>query len=351
MLGRTTIETDPFTQPRDLAPAQSEVAESRRETLTGSRETETRFNRDKRRKKPEVPTWFLIATIYGGFAALLTFHAVIPLWLAIPMGIVLVGWHASLQHECLHGHPSGIALIDDAIAFPPLALWLPYCLYKESHLEHHKNPQLTDPYDDPESFYVSEEDWQRKGPVGRVFRHILNTLAGRLLLGPAWSALRLWAEVGGKALKGDPVERRRLAVHIVAVSCVLWLAVGIAGVPFWLYAIWAYFGTSLLLLRSFAEHRAAQKPGNRIAVTETGPFFALLFLNNALHAVHHHRPGLAWYRLPEAYRADRDRYLRENGNYLIPGYKSLLRFLVQPKEHPALPNGWGTVSRKTADRP
>ena len=301
----------------------------------------------------EWPTWLVIAAVYGGFAALLAGHAAMPAWFALPAGMILFAWHASLQHECLHGHPTGKALIDDTIAFPPISLWLHYAIYKESHLLHHRDPRLTDPYDDPESFYVSTENWMRRGPVGRGLRLVLNTLAGRLVLGPAWAAIRFWIVFIDQARRGDQKALRRILVHAAAVAVILYLALSVAGVPLWLYALWAYGGVALLLLRSFAEHRAAEKPGHRTALVEADPFFALLFLNNSLHAVHHHRPGLAWYRLPAAYRESRTEYLSGNGQYLIPGYATLLRFLVRPKENPVLPDGWGSPRgmRETTGHP
>ena len=45
--------------------------------------------------------------------------------------------------------PGGLVSIDK----PPLALWIPYESYRISHLMHHRDDRLTDPLDDPESYY------------------------------------------------------------------------------------------------------------------------------------------------------------------------------------------------------
>jgi fatty acid desaturase len=84
----------------------------------------------------------------------------------------------------------------------------------------------------------------------------------------------------------------------------------------------------------------------RTAIVEAGPFFSLLFLNNNLHRVHHESPGIAWYRLRALYRAERARYLTENGGYLVHGYSEVVRrWLVTPREpvvHPLLRRAGGS---------
>jgi len=41
----------------------------------------------------------------------------------------------------------------------PLSLWLPSIAYRRNHLVHHNNERLTDPLDDPESYYSDPESW------------------------------------------------------------------------------------------------------------------------------------------------------------------------------------------------
>ncbi|WP_416365497.1 fatty acid desaturase [Sphingomonas aerolata] len=83
--------------------------------------------------------------IYASWIALTAFHAQVPLPVLVVLGGWLVAWQGSLQHETIHGHPTGIGWIDGAIGFAPLSLWLPYRLYRRSHLAHHGAKVITDP--------------------------------------------------------------------------------------------------------------------------------------------------------------------------------------------------------------
>jgi fatty acid desaturase len=107
--------------------------------------------------------------------------------------------------------------------------------------------------------------------------------------------------------------------------------------------VFVYPGTALSLLRSFAEHRADPDPLRRIAVVERAPVLGLLFLNNNLHALHHERPGLAWYRLPAVYRDVRARLLEGRCGQVYAGYGDVFRrYLVRPHDaliHPQLDRG------------
>jgi fatty acid desaturase len=117
---------------------------------------------------------------------------------------------------------------------------------------------------------------------------------------------------------------------------VLW----VSGMPFWQYVLFfAYPGTAMALVRSFAEHRWAHNHNHRSAVIESGPFWSILFLHNNLHVLHHLEPGLVWWRRPARYREIREDLLAANGGYLIKGYGELVRrHLLTPKEpllHPS----------------
>ncbi|MCY3731205.1 MAG: fatty acid desaturase, partial [Rhodospirillaceae bacterium] len=136
-------------------------------------------------RRIEGPTWLVAAAVYGGWLALTWYHHAMPWWLVLPLGGWLVGWHGGLQHEIIHGHPTRRPWVNAALAMAPLALWLPFPLYRSRHLSHHATPHLTDPLADTESFYLEPARWQRIGPSYRARLWVHNTLAGRLLLGPA----------------------------------------------------------------------------------------------------------------------------------------------------------------------
>lgn len=289
----------------------------------------------------EWPTWAVVVAVYGGWLVTTALHAAIPIWLLLPLGAWLIAWHGSLQHEAVHGHPTGRPVLDAAIAGSPLSLWLPFSLYRESHLAHHATEALTCPRRDPESFLVDDDRWRRAGRVERGARWILTTAAGRLLIGPIWVVACTWGEQLHAALREDRRVVIRWIGHAFAVGVVLAWLVGVCRMSLLEYVLaFVYPGLALTLLRSFAEHAPAVQPGHRTAVVESGTMLSLLFLNNNLHVVHHERPGLPWYALPRIYARERDRVLRRNGGRLHRGYGSVLaRHLFRPAFHPAAQRG------------
>jgi fatty acid desaturase len=91
-------------------------------------------------------------------------------------------------------------------------------------------------------------------------------------------------------------------------------------------------------MRSYYEHRPAQRQDERTAINEAGWFMRLLYLNNSFHALHHERPGVSWYDLPSLYRAERQRLLASNGGFVHAGYTSIARrFAFRPKDLPCHP--------------
>ena len=287
----------------------------------------------------EWPTLGVALCVYGGFLGVTAYHAALPWWLTIILGAWIGAWQASLQHEILHGHPTRWRRLNHLLARPSLVLWLPFDLYRRSHLAHHVDSRLTDPLEDPESFYVTPSTWARLGWMRRGLLWMHNTLAGRLLLGPPRVIGRtLIGEVRG-LVNGDVRRRRDWSAHGVALALLFGWTFGIAGMPVWEYVLgFVYGGTALMLLRSFLEHQAAEAVTKRTVVVDAEWPFRLLFLNNNLHAVHHDRPRQPWYRLPRIYRDQRDTYLAENGHYHYNSYWSIIRrYLLRPKEPPVHP--------------
>lgn len=292
-----------------------------------------------RRAAVEWPTVGLAVAIYAGFGLLTWHHAALPWWAVVALGAWLGAWHGSLQHEIVHGHPTRRRRLNHLLALPSLGLWLPFGLYRESHLAHHVDRRLTDPTEDPESFYVTPREWSRLGRFRRGLLWMHNTVAGRLLFGP-WRLIgRLYGEELTRLARGDTRHLRHWGWHLVGVALVAGWAFGVCGTPVWQYLLgFVYGGTALTLLRSFLEHQAADDVGRRTAVVEAGPLMGLLYLHNNLHAVHHDRPALPWYRIPAAYRRKRDAYLARNGGYRYRGYARIVAtYLVRPKEPPVHP--------------
>jgi fatty acid desaturase len=278
----------------------------------------------------EAPTWVLAFTIYGGWLALTFCWHAVPIWCAAPLGAWLCAWHMSLQHELMHGHPTRSEVVNDALAWMPLTLWLPYPIYRESHLRHHNDAQLTDPLEDPESTYMSQANWTRAGAARKWMHSACNTLAGRLVLGPPWTIAQFWVS---QARRGQKDAWRVWFGHAVGAGIVLAWIWGACHVNPLIYILCCvYPGTALIMLRSLAEHRAADRPEDRTAVVERAGLLGLLFLNNNLHVLHHARPSIPWFALPAAWRQAGPALMGERRGPVYRGYLEVARrYAVRPQ--------------------
>lgn len=289
----------------------------------------------------EWPTVALAAVIFGGFVALTLTASSLPTLLVLPLAAWLIAWHSSLQHEIVHGHPTRWRAVNRAIGFVPLSLWIPFTRYRALHLTHHRDERLTDPLDDPESAYWTADDWARLDPASRVLVRAQATLLGRLVIGPAWCMVRFVISEARQIAAGDRVIAGVWGRHLAGCAVLLGYLWAICGIAPWTYLlVFVYPGTALLLVRSFAEHRAEVVSAHRTAVVEGSPVMGLLFLNNNLHAAHHAHPTLPWYRLPAWYRAHREELLAGNGGLVYRGYGDVVRrFLLRRHDRSVHPFG------------
>ena len=185
----------------------------------------------------EIPTLMVALAIYAGFGLLTWFHAALPWWILLPFGGYIVAWHGSLQHEVLHGHPTPSALANELLVLPNLWLWMPFRLYRDSHLAHHDDAYLTDPRQDPETYYLDAETWAAAGPLTRAFLRAHNTLAGRLLLGPLRCLWLFWSSEAQRLLRGDTSHLKAWAIHGLGVALVLTWGITVCGLPLWTYLL------------------------------------------------------------------------------------------------------------------
>lgn len=292
------------------------------------------------RRRVEWPTLLLVAGCYAVWALATTVLAVFWLPLGIAMLILSVTLHSSLQHEVLHGHPFRSRILNEALVFLPVGLFFPYGRFRDLHLAHHRDESLTDPYDDPESNYLDPKVWARLPGWLRLLLRANNTLLGRMVFGPAISIVAVLRGDARAILGGDRAIARDWALHAAGLVPVgLWIAG--AEMPFPAYLLSAYAGMSVLKIRTFLEHRAHDLARGRTVVVEDRGPLAFLFLNNNLHVVHHAKPGVAWYRLPGLYAANRDEYLRRNDGYRYASYAEVFRrHFLKPKDpvpHPLRP--------------
>lgn len=288
----------------------------------------------------EWPTMAVALAVHALFLIVTFFHEVLPWLVLLALGGCVAAWHSSLQHEVIHGHPTPWPRVNEIMASLPLLLWLPFRSYRESHLTHHRDEHLTDPFEDPESFYVPPEVWDRLPPWRRRLLEWRNSLLGRLTIGAWYGVFCFWADQARRIVGGDRDVIHAWLLHGLGLIVIGGWLFAVAGLPLWLYVLcFAWPGTALVMVRSFLEHQARPEIGHRTVVVEAGPLMSLLYLNNNLHAVHHARPSLPWYRLPAFYRAKRDAVLVRNGGYRFKGgYAEILKhYLFRPKESPVHP--------------
>ena len=288
----------------------------------------------------EWPTVILAVGCYGAWAL-----AGLLLWpdypvLALAVMTIAVALQSSLMHEVLHGHPTRKALVNEAFVFLPIGLVWPYRRFKTLHLRHHADERLTDPFDDPESYYRALWEHEELPAAMKTLLRVNNTMVGRFFFGP-WLATIGFVIGDLKAVgAGDRVIRKAWLLHLAGLAVVLAIIAFGFGMPLWLYVLVpAWFGQSLIAIRTFAEHQWSESPDGRTIIIERSPL-SLLFLNNNLHLVHHKLPNQPWYRLPALFRADREGWIARNKGYVYPNYLALLRDYAfkakEPVVHPVL---------------
>jgi len=295
-------------------------------------------------RRIEWPTIALAIVIYGLWFGTTFFWRNLPWWGLAALGAWTIAWQMNLQHEVIHGHPTPNRVVNKAIGVWPLALWLPFSTYRSTHLRHHQDANLTDPFEDPESYYWTMAGWTNLGPVGRALARAQSTLLGRMILGPGWLMTRAVGREFRDAWRGKPGARAVLLWHLVQCAPVLIWAVGVCGMPFWVYlAAFVYPGMSLAMVRSFAEHRASPEANERTAIVENAKILGPLFLFNNLHAAHHLRGGLPWYQIPTFYRLNRAALIERNGGLVYNSYLEVARrYLFKPHDSPLHPE-WGRL--------
>ncbi|QUJ75243.1 fatty acid desaturase [Sulfitobacter albidus] len=285
----------------------------------------------------DLPTLALIVVFGGVWAAALALPGDLG-WLAVVLLIPALTLHSSLTHEILHGHPFGHAGAETVLGLWQPGLAIPYLRFKRLHLAHHRDAALTDPYDDPESAYLDPGVWARLPRVVRGILRINNTLAGRILLGPAIGTYLFWRDDLRAIRAGAPHVLRDWLAHLPGVALTLVL-VALSALPLWAYLLACYGALSVLKIRTFLEHQAHLRVSGRTVIIEDRGPLAFLFLNNNLHLVHHMHPAVPWYRLPALYAARREAYVARNHGYVYRSYAQVFaRYLWRAKEPVAHPH-------------
>jgi fatty acid desaturase len=288
----------------------------------------------------EWPTVAIAFVTYGlWFAAGYWLWQAFPAFALILMGL-LVAQHSSLVHECLHGHPTRNGTLNELLVALPLGLIWPYRRFKKLHLQHHADERLTDPFDDPESYYKAL--WEHETLPG-WFQSVLkinNTLAGRVVLNPLLGSFGLIAMDIKSAIKGDRSVIDAWLRHLAGAAVVIAMVHYLFAMPIWLYLLVpCWIGQSIIAIRTYAEHQWHESPEGRTIIVERSPL-SILFLNNNLHLVHHKLPTAPWYRLPLLFAERRAEWVSLNKGYVFPNYFALVKAWAfkakEPVVHPAL---------------
>ena len=195
-------------------------------------------------------TFALIVVCYLIWGAAVFGLAQVSLLLAIPVAGLMVVLYSSLSHGVLHGHPFSRRSVNEALVFLPLNLCVPYGRFRDTHLLHHQDENLTDPYDDPESNFQDPQVWARLPAWHRRLLRLNNTLLGRMVLGPLIGQFSFMRADWTLIRQGQTAVLRDWTLHAVGAVVVLGL-VSLSAMPIWAYGAAAYLGLAVLKIRTY----------------------------------------------------------------------------------------------------
>jgi len=294
----------------------------------------------------EWPTLILTLCVYGTYAFGVMIVLPVSLFLGLFIMVIAGVLHSSITHEVLHGHPFKNAFMNAFLVFPALIIFIPYMRFKDTHLEHHNDERLTDPYDDPETNFMDPQIWDQLPMWRQSLHQFNNTLLGRMFLGPVLSQIAFMRADLRLIMAGDLRVASGWLLHVPSLIVAYVMVVMVGDVPIWLWVLAAYLSMAILKIRTYLEHCAHDHPRCRSVIVEDRGLLAFLFLNNNFHSVHHAHPSVPWYALPRLFASKRDRFLAMNDGYHFGCYGEVIRkFAINRKDPVAHPN-W---SQKTVD--
>ena len=280
-------------------------------------------------------TLAVVIAVYGLTVLTVLRYDVLTPWLAVPMLAVLGAWHLSMQHEVLHGHPFKSQFLNDFIGGIPVTLWIPYLAFKKDHHEHHLS-DLTNPALDNESYYVSQEQWDKAGKIRRAAWTANRTILFRMFVWTIVSTITYVLSVLKRAVRNEKSDRLAVVLHVTGVAFVVYL-VSLSSMPLWQFALGTVYGGRILnAIRPFPEHKYQSGVETRTAMIMAGRFMSLLMLNNNLHVAHHDEPGVPWYRYDKLMqRVNAVERARDAGVLYEGGYAEVFRrFSFTPVDSP-----------------
>ncbi|MGE8148303.1 fatty acid desaturase [Pseudomonas frederiksbergensis] len=276
--------------------------------------------------RTEWPTWLLLIGVYVGWFSIVLASERLGLGWSTVLLIPLVVLWLSVQHELLHGHPTRWLALNKFLGYAPFAVWFPYTLYRNSHLLHHHDEDLTVPGRDPESRYLTTTHWQRSSVFKQALHRLNKTVLGRVMVGAPMALQALARKELRRLRAGDRQAWLMWLTHGTFTLLMLAFIARYSAMPVWHYVLLISLpALSIAMIRSYYEHRPNAQPEQRTVLNEASWPWSWLFLNNNLHLVHHDLPSLPWYDLPKAYLARREQWLARSGGFLVQGYGQLWR--------------------------
>jgi fatty acid desaturase len=276
--------------------------------------------------RTEWPTWMLLIGVYGGWFVIVLNSAWLGRGLSTLLLVPLLVLWLSVQHELLHGHPTRSVLFNKLLGYAPFAVWYPYTLYRDSHLLHHRDEDLTVPGVDPESRYLTAVRWQGSSLFERSLHWLNKTVLGRFAIGAPLALLTLASEELQRLKNRERQAWLMWLTHGAFTVLMLGFIARYSVLPVWHYLLLISVpALSIAMIRSYYEHRPHAQPEQRTVLNEAGWPWRWLFLNLNFHLVHHDLPGLAWYDLPQAYRMRREQWVARSGGFVVQGYGQLWR--------------------------
>ena len=248
--------------------------------------------------------WRAVATTWGLIAGAFAVAAVAPLWIGVPVALIVLGGRqlalAILMHEASHRSLFATRSLNDTVAkwFCAWPMWFQLEKYRAHHLQHHAH---TGSARDPDLCLVEPFPTTAMGLGRKVLRDLtgiagLRRLVGLILMDSGFitytaSGGARWLGRQGRSVGQIVVTFVRNTWGVMLANALLALLLAVTGQA-WLYGLWvaAYFTSFglFLRLRSIAEHAVTPSQDHPLTNTRTTYANWLARLTVAPHAVNYH---------------------------------------------------------------
>lgn len=215
----------------------------------------------------------LCLLVWGG--AVLWLSA-ISVWMAVPVLIAALMPRSSLSHTVCNGHSFHLRRASTVLVQINPGLLVLYQRFRDSHLAHRQESNLTELYDDPESNYMDPAVRAQMPAWQRILYWANDMFAGRMVLGPLIGQVGFMASDWIAIRAGDMAVLKEWPWHLLGAALVVCIVVQ-TSFPIWLYLVCADTALSILMARTFPEHQAHGNPQGRAVIVEDRRLLAFSF--------------------------------------------------------------------------